>query len=160
MTWVQGDLPRTAALVADLLTEEPNNFLYRGNQALLLMAQGRYAESADAFQRSHDLLGQPFIPGWHAFSIGKAGDRARARQIAEDWTAGRDTGRFLHANQLSAAWLGAGEPERALDMVELGLREGEPFMMWTGLLPFHAELFGHPRFERVLDGNRFAVHRR
>ena len=59
------------------------------------------------------------------------------------------------ASQLAAAWLGAGEPELALKGIELGLSEGEPFMMWTGLSPFNRELYGHPRFEAILTAGRF-----
>jgi tetratricopeptide (TPR) repeat protein len=156
MTWVAGDLERTRVIVADLLAENPDNYLYRANEAILLVAEGRYAEAAAAFERSVELLGHPFLPGWHAFAIGKAGDPRRAREIAERWTATRESGGFIHASQLAAAWLGAGEPEVAIRMIEQGLNDGEPFMMWTGLTPFHRELHGHPRFEAILAAGRFA----
>lgn len=155
MTWAAGDLQRTRVIVADLLAENPDNYLYRANEAILLVAEGRYGEAAAAFERSVELLGHPFLPGWHAFAVGKAGDRGRARQIAEQWTATRESGGFIHASQLAAAWLGAGEPELALKGIELGLSEGEPFMMWTGLSPFNRELYGHPRFEAILTAGRF-----
>ncbi len=156
ITWVSGDLTRTAAIVADLLSGDPNNFLYRANEAILLVSQERFAEAEQAFSKSCELLGHPFLPGWHAFTIGKNGDTHRARHIAEDLASGRDAGRFVHASQLSAAWLGAQEPERALQAIELSLADGEPFSMWAGLLPFHRELRGNPRFEAILAENRLA----
>lgn len=156
MTWVAGDGERTRTIVADLLAEDADNYLYRANEAILLVMECRYAEAAGAFALSRALLGQPFLPGWHAFAIGKSGEMDQARQIAEELTALRETGGFIHASQLSAAWLGAGEQELAIGAIEMGLADGEPFMMWTGLSPFHRELCGHPRFEAILRENRFA----
>jgi len=149
ITWIAGDLDRTELLVADLLAEDPRNFLYHGNLAILRVAQQRYDEAVSAFERSTELLGVPFLPGWHAYAIGKAGDPARAREIAANT-------KFVHSHQHAAAWLGAAEPDLALNAIEEGVTtSGEPFLMWTGLTPFHRDLHGHPRFEAILDRYRF-----
>ncbi len=110
--------------------------------------EGRYPEAIAELQRA----GSPL--GLRAWVYGRAGrqDSARAllRRLGDQARHG-----YVSPRQFVLAYLGLGDPERALDYLEAGYRGRTREMAWINVFPFLAPLRGHPRFQVLLARMKF-----
>jgi hypothetical protein len=84
-----------------------------------------------------------------AFGYGMSGSARRARTTTE--TLERlSAGRYVSAFSLGVAYLGAGDPDRALAELERAFAEREDTMAVIAVYPLLDSLRGNPRFQDLL----------
>jgi len=110
--------------------------------------EGRYPEAIAELQRA----GAPL--GLRAWVYGRAGRQDSARALLRHLGNQARHG-SVSPRQFVLAYLGLGDPERALDYLEAGFRGRTREMAWINVLPFLAPLRGHPRFQGLLARMKF-----
>jgi len=162
----EGDRRRAAALLNDM---PPENWQVSGAQASMTEAIRDGAIAAGDFEpgvkrlESVRAIRAEEPPMWHrasslvyAHTLILAGDVERGRRLAESTLALIDTHSFGRAEktfsrQRAAAFAVLGENERALDELEISVRDGRLYRWWY--LAEHDPLYGHlrrhPRFQAL-----------
>jgi predicted Zn-dependent protease len=124
----------------------PMSYYFLGG---VLRDMGETAASIDAFNTAIAKSGgTPEMTAGLAQTYARAGDSARARELAADLTAAADKRHVPHSllAQVSAA---LGEIEPAIAAVERAASAREPDVVLLGVRPVYALLRSDPRFQAI-----------
>jgi len=114
-------------------------------------ATGRYEAAAAAYRRSEELMGRfPFLLDRLGVLYGAMGETEKARRILDELdslSASRHVQRVLSAD----VYLGLGDHDGALDLLECSVEEREPMLALLKSDPIYDSIRPNLRFKRLLE---------
>lgn len=111
--------------------------------------RGLLPEAIASMQRALNLVDSPVVRAELAHALGKSGRKQEALEILNGLL-DRSRTEFVSAFDLSRAWEGLGEREKALEQMELACEQRAPWLLFAGVDPAFDTFRGHPRFEAIL----------
>jgi len=110
-----------------------------------------YRRAIDALDRATCLSGaSTFDRGYQAYGFGRAGDADNARAIGEELVAAAQR-EYVAPLSIAHCHLGLGEIDEALPWIERAYVPGMSQWPYYLAAPFYEPLFGHRRFQSILD---------
>jgi tetratricopeptide (TPR) repeat protein len=147
-----GDYSNAATAIEAAIEAAPAYYQHRMNHAILLEALGDPAGALRVLDqtplRIHE---RPVTWGLRALFAGLAGSPPMARRRLSWLRAIQKTGRYVPPSQLAACWLGAGDPDRAVECLEAAADDRDPLAVWFHAYPFFRHLHAHEGFRRLID---------
>ena len=141
--YVRNDMARAIEVSERAIRHDPKSPLAHGEMVWYLDYMGRYAEAIDHFERALQLEGRDTTP---------------ARELREALRTGGDDVYLRRRLELAeenttraAVLIRMGDHERAIDALELALRDRERDLIYIKSSPTYAALRGNPRFEKLLE---------
>jgi TolB-like protein/Flp pilus assembly protein TadD/tRNA A-37 threonylcarbamoyl transferase component Bud32 len=132
-----------------VLQIEPDFPMARNILGLTYLKMGRTTDAVAELEAAERLASGPRMLSTLAFGYGMSGSARRARTTTE--TLERlSAGRYVSAFSLGVAYLGAGDPDRALAELERAFAEREDTMAVIAVYPLLDSLRGNPRFQDLL----------
>jgi TolB-like protein/tetratricopeptide (TPR) repeat protein/tRNA A-37 threonylcarbamoyl transferase component Bud32 len=113
--------------------------------------KGMYGEGVRAAERAVQLAGPDDVRrmAFLGHAYGLVGRLAESRVILDELLA-REKNAYIPASAIAAAYLGLGEPERALDWIERGYEQRDGDLVLLKTFSLWDPLRGNPRFERIV----------
>lgn len=130
---------------------DPGYGIARHQLAHAYVVTNRFSEAVTELEHANrDIGATPFSMASLAYGLARAGRRAEAEEMLQDFERRRKAG-FYPAFTLAKAHVGLGNVERALDWLEIAVDE----KLFGYYLPSVDQVWdplrGHPRFRRVLQ---------
>jgi serine/threonine protein kinase/Tfp pilus assembly protein PilF len=152
--WVSGiigDFETAARVLSRTLEIAPDSGYALWSYATALRFLRRYDESIAVSQKLVEASNRevPFYLARLGAVLADAGERARAEELLTELQARRDRKVFVASRDMATLLTALGEPELALDALELARQERNA-LMWSWI--YHAEyrpLHGHPRWHAL-----------
>lgn len=136
------------ARVRAALDLAPGNFYAWGTLGFIHLARGEVDGAVDAFRRSTE-LSPKFMSGL-AMALARAGEADEARAIAQRLDAMAEE-RYVAPYERSFAWVGLGDHDRALDLIEQATESRDAELIWIAVEPAFDPIRDRPRFQAVLE---------
>ena len=146
------DLPLARTTILAALDAAPLYYQHHLNHAILLEAEGDPQAALRVLDASPlKWRERPVTWGLRALFAGLSGAKAVARRRIQWLQAFEKVGVYVPPSQIAACQLGAGNTEGAIGQLERSREERDPLMVWFHAYPFFRHLYGHPRFERLIE---------
>jgi TolB-like protein/Flp pilus assembly protein TadD len=132
---------------------DPNRFSTFFNLGNALELKGDHQAAIAAYQKARQLSDDPSLLAYLAYSFARAGQREEAlKLLAQLNETARDSSkrRYLWAFDLAIAYLGLGDTDEALRLLEKSYENREGDINEIRVNPFLDSLRGDPRFEQLL----------
>ena len=137
-----------------VLKREPRFVPALYNLGRALAARGDYQSAASSFETVLQLSANRQTLAALAFACARSGRASEARRMIEELE-NLAKARYFPSPQLALAWLGVGEQEKALDLLEQGFAERSYWMIYLYAEPLFDELRSHPRFVGLIERLNF-----
>jgi serine/threonine protein kinase/Tfp pilus assembly protein PilF len=156
--WAYESLGRDAEALAQYRKAEAiTKDYYHILLAEYLIKHGRHDEAARLAEHFERLLGPDGSPTWLSLLshlYGRARRTQDARRILTQIEA-RAKVRYTPPHALASAYLGLGEHDRALDLLDQAFEVRDVTLVWLRIRWILDPLRGHPRFEEMVRRMRF-----
>jgi hypothetical protein len=151
MLMAAGQLEQAEHVATELLADGASSLFFHLHAGLVCAAQHRFQDAIDHMQvaRQHP-GGLALVPSWEAFCHGRLGNQSEAERLRREVEGGSG---WISCFFRSAAAVGVGQFEEAIALLEQGLRDGEPLLLWAGSWPFYEPLRQNPAFRALLNRN-------
>jgi len=109
---------------------------------------GRYAQAIDAYEKALRLGDKTAATGCsYGYSLAKAGRQREARDILKQLQASKE---YLPLTALAILFVGLGENDHALDLLEQALSSRDQLLQYLGVESHFDALHSSPRFRKLL----------
>lgn len=132
-----------------LSQQYPQSIILRGTLATELARLGRSEEARKLLETLVDATGL-WARVWRGWVRAILGDATEIRAFLQAWERGEAQG-YLGADRVAVLYASVGEKEKALDVLERDLREGDQNFWAIYRSPFFDPLRREPRFLRLLQ---------
>lgn len=126
---------------------EPNYFIARSFLALSYWFKAMPEECLAEYQRSVDLSSANLAALGFGYAI--TGNSAEARAVLHELEDGVSYA-YVSPVSLAQIYLHLGETDRAIEYLERGYRERDPWLLWNKVNPVFDSLHSDPRFQDLL----------
>ncbi|MCH6553888.1 MAG: tetratricopeptide repeat protein [Acidobacteria bacterium] len=136
---------------------DPNFPLIHGVLAWLYLETGSYEEAIAHSEKSLSLLGTRVAPGeisWSGYIYGQTGRRTEALILLDELKK-RAKREYVSSAALADVYLGLGEMEQALSLLEKAYEEHDVFLVWLKNHRIYDSLRSDPRFQALLRRMNF-----
>jgi TolB-like protein/Tfp pilus assembly protein PilF len=137
-----------------VLDREPRFVPARYNLGRVYAAKGEYHLALPEFEAAVRASGNPQASATLASALARTGRTDEAKRILQELEALAQA-RYIPATQLALVYLGLGMRDRALDLLEAGVRERCYWTIYLNADPMFDDLRSHARFIRLLEKLRF-----
>ncbi|MFT4605827.1 MAG: adenylate cyclase [Rhodothermales bacterium] len=136
----------------EVIERDPTFYMAHLNRSLLMVAMGQPEASLESLSKAERLVGpQPVVRSLQASALAAAGKESESREILAELSELAET-RYVSAPLFAQIYLALSDTSRALDYLELGLRDHDVYLTVMRPWPFLDVVRDNPRFQRVLEG--------
>ncbi len=139
-----------ARSLIELDPSDPHAFHVAGR---IYLHQGKYEEAIAAIQEARALVGGGPYPAL-AYAYAVAGNRKEAMKILNELKE-LSTREYVPAFSFARIYLGLGEHEKSLDLLEKAYKKRNPYMITLKVEPMFDPLRSDPRFQSLLRRMNF-----
>jgi tetratricopeptide (TPR) repeat protein len=130
---------------------DPRFFLAHFYLGAVLQLKGHLADAIPEFQKAFELNNDPYSLGILGQAYARAGQKQEAQKVLSRLNEQAKT-QDVAPYAIALVYLGLGEKERAIDVLERGFRDGETNYLYVIKVdPLLDELRGDPRFDALVQ---------
>ena len=144
-----GDDGAASILLQSALQADRTFFLALGLLSQVLLRQGRTTEAISAAEQASRNDDAPDSAAWRGFALGRAGQLAAARRVADELERTRRT-THVDGYRLALVYAAAGDRDRAFLWLDTAYAERSPWLSYILRDPAVADLRGDARFGELL----------
>jgi adenylate cyclase len=129
---------------------DPNFAVTNRGLGMVYIQKGMYGDGVRELETARRLMsGDPWIAGLLGYAYGVAGERAKAREILNEFLRQSQRGPFP-AVVIAQVYIGLGEKDRAFEWLQKGVEAGDAHILLRAD-PLYDLLRPDPRFRELLD---------